>query len=188
MLDTYAQERMPHARGVIEFSMELGRVICVPDADEAAARDAAMTAALTEGLSEIPPLPPIDGGLFDLATDVAGHLFPQGTIAHRGRPGLLDAVAGAGWRLVTVDADPIDLEPELATWFERIGGAVLTLGPGGEIDDTDGTYARWFGDHGVTWALQRPDFNVYGTATSVSGAVGLLSRLRAQLAAAPVAP
>ena len=36
----------PSARGAIDFSMELGKVICVPDPDEAAARDEAMAAAV----------------------------------------------------------------------------------------------------------------------------------------------
>ncbi|MGZ4711302.1 MAG: bifunctional 3-(3-hydroxy-phenyl)propionate/3-hydroxycinnamic acid hydroxylase MhpA, partial [Acidimicrobiales bacterium] len=76
LLDTYTEERMPHARAVISFSMELGQVICVPDPAEAAARDAAMSAALTAEVSEIPPLPPIEGGLFHPGDDLAGHLFP----------------------------------------------------------------------------------------------------------------
>lgn len=29
LLDTYTDERMPHVRGVIDFSMNLGKVICV---------------------------------------------------------------------------------------------------------------------------------------------------------------
>ena len=38
------QERLPSARQAIDFSMELGKVICVPDPEEAAARDEAMAA------------------------------------------------------------------------------------------------------------------------------------------------
>ncbi len=45
LLDTYASERIPQVRQVIEFSIELGKVICVPDRDQAAARDEAMIAA-----------------------------------------------------------------------------------------------------------------------------------------------
>jgi len=188
VLDSYTEERMPHARGVIEFSMELGKVICVPDPAEAAARDEAMSGAVTGEVAEIPPLPPLAGGVFDHGTAVAGHVFPQGSVARGGIEGLLDDVVGAGWRLVTVDATPIELDPALEAWFAGIGGEVLPIGPDGDVDDTAGTYTRWFDDHGVTWALQRPDFGVYGTATSAREAVGLLAHLREQLGVAPVAP
>ena len=42
LLDEYQAERLPHVQQAIDFSMELGKVICVLDIDEAAARDAAM--------------------------------------------------------------------------------------------------------------------------------------------------
>ena len=42
LLDTYDQERLPSARHAIEFSVELGKIICIPDPDAAAARDEAM--------------------------------------------------------------------------------------------------------------------------------------------------
>ena len=45
LLDTYEAERLPSAQAAIEFSIELGKVICVPDPAEAAARDEAMAAA-----------------------------------------------------------------------------------------------------------------------------------------------
>ncbi|HRA36040.1 MAG TPA: bifunctional 3-(3-hydroxy-phenyl)propionate/3-hydroxycinnamic acid hydroxylase, partial [Acidimicrobiales bacterium] len=37
LLDTYQDERLPSARAAIRFSMDLGKVICVADPDEAAA-------------------------------------------------------------------------------------------------------------------------------------------------------
>src|SRR5207237_771569 len=40
LLDTYPSERIPHVRSVIDFSMALGRVICIADPEEAATRDA----------------------------------------------------------------------------------------------------------------------------------------------------
>src|SRR5215510_4699449 len=57
VLDTYHSERVPHVRAMIEFSMALGRVICVADPAEAAARDAAMTAAARDGQAITPPPP-----------------------------------------------------------------------------------------------------------------------------------
>jgi len=181
LLDTYLAERMPHARGVIDFSMGLGSVICVADAAEAAERDEAMAAAVTEELMEIPPLPPITDGCIRAGDDLAGHLFPQGTVSRSGEVARFDDRFGAGWRLVTVATDPIAVD-DAATWFGAVGGAVVRIGPDGDALDADGTYARWFGDHGVTWVLQRPDFQIYGTAQTADEAATLLRELHDQLA------
>jgi len=171
LLDTYGEERSPSARRAIEFSMELGKVICVPDADEAAARDAAMAAAVTGELTEAPELPGIDGGCIAAGTPHAGRLSVQG----RGSDGWFDDVHGAGWRLVTVGHDDA-LDPAVVDWFASIGGRVVALGAG------DARATRWFADHGTTWALQRPDFQLYGTAPDVAGATALVADLRDRLA------
>jgi hypothetical protein len=144
-----------------------------------------MAAAVTGEVSEIPPLPPIEGGLVHLSGGLAGHVFPQGSVVHGAHRGRFDDVVGAGWRLVTVDDAPIELGPEVASWFDGIGGAVVPVGPGADVEDVDGTYARWFGQHGVTWALQRPDFQVYGSAGSGTEAADLITHLREQLATGP---
>ncbi len=82
---------------------------------------------------------------------------------------------GAGWRLVTTTARPADLAPDLVSWFESIGGAVVAL-------DAPGTpYEDWFARRGVTWALQRPDFVLSGTATGSVGGSDLLADLRDHL-------
>jgi flavoprotein hydroxylase len=171
LLDTYVQERLPSARQAIEFSVELGKVICVPDPDEAAARDEAMAAVVTAELSEVPELPGIDAGIVHPDSPQAGSHFVQGAVDNL----LFDDVHGVGWRLVTVDSDaPID--PAIQAWFESIGGRVVRL------PQPDATYARWFAENDATWALQRQDFCLYGTATSAAGASVLLAALRRQLA------
>jgi hypothetical protein len=98
---------------------------------------------------------------------------------------LFDDVVGAGWRLVTADPDLASGVPaDLVAWFAGIGGRVVTVAPG---DDVDGTYARWFADHGVTAALQRPDFHIYGATGPGPGDPGtLLGDLRRALARPPV--
>ena len=170
LLDTYQTERLPHVRQAIDFSMELGRVICVPDPDEAAARDEAMSAMVGDEVADTPPLPALDAGLIDIDSPHAGHLFVQGSVDGR----LADDVFGAGWRLYTDLASPVD--PHIEHWFESIGGRIMHLG------DPDSTYRRWFDEHHTHWALQRPDFILYGTATSARDATALLERLRRDLA------
>jgi hypothetical protein len=172
LLDTYVEERLPSARRAIEFSMELGKVICVADPAEAAARDEAMAAAVTGELTEAPPLPGLDAGCIDVGSPFGGQLFVQGTAGGRA----FDDVHGVGWRLVT--ADPADaVDAELAAWFASIGGRIVP------IDDDDRDHAAWFERHGVSWALQRPDFTLFGTANTSDEAVALLARLRARLGA-----
>jgi len=174
LLDTYETERMPNAQAVIAFSMDLGKVICVPDVDEAAARDEAMRAGVVDGqVSEVPPLPALDDGLI-AQTPAAGSLFVQRDVIDQRGEGTgpparrSDDVVGAGWRLLVADAGSVDdlgLDPEVVAWFTSIGGAVHTIAqdPRANLGDTTDGYLGWFRRHEVTAVLQRPDFYVYGT-------------------------
>ncbi len=174
VLDTYQEERLEHARGVIEFSMELGKVICVADHDEAAQRDAVMSAAVGPDPIEVPDLPGPTTGLVREGSPHAGGLFAQGRVD--GRP--FDDVHGAGWRLVSIDPDPVEalsLAGELVEWFDSIGGKVVGVG------GSDPVLGPWFDHHGVRCALQRPDFFLYGTANDADGVRQLLAELRSQL-------
>ncbi|MEU0743046.1 FAD-dependent monooxygenase [Streptomyces sp. NPDC006134] len=56
LLDTYGSERLRHAVAFVEFSMSLGRIICLTDPREAAERDARMLAEWSAGRK--PPAPP----------------------------------------------------------------------------------------------------------------------------------
>ncbi len=194
LLDTYGEERQPNACAVIDFSMALGRVICVPDEAEAKARDVAMAAAVVTGdVAEIPPLPGLTAGIIDVASPHAGSLFVQGRVAspapvHRtgalapaGPPTRFDDVVGAGWRLVVAGAEKPALAPASAAWFASIGGQIVTVGAAGELADADGTYASWFAKHEAVAALQRPDFYLYGTAGQPADVPGLVASLRAHL-------
>jgi flavoprotein hydroxylase len=174
LLDSYDQERLPSARRVIDFSIELGQVICVPDPAAAEARDRAMAPLVGPEPTDVPDLPGITDGIIHTASPHAGALFPQGGQGdHR-----FDDVHGAGWRLITTDPTPIDLDRATRDWFASIGGRVVTVAD-------DDVYRDWFGEHEATAALQRPDFHLYGTATCPTGAAALLEHLRTRLADPP---
>jgi hypothetical protein len=87
-------------------------------------------------------------------------------------------VHGSGWRLVTIDASPLEPGQALAEWFASIGGRTVVVDV---ASDTGDTYARWFAAHDATWALQRPDFHLYGAATDPGAARELLAHLHDRL-------
>jgi 2-polyprenyl-6-methoxyphenol hydroxylase-like FAD-dependent oxidoreductase len=175
LLDTYAEERLPGARQAIDFSVSLGKVICVADPGAAAARDAAMAAAVTDQPVEVAAPPALDAGVIHPGAPHAGHLFVQGPVGGE----LFDDVHGTGWRLVTMDISADAIEPAARAWFESLGGQIVTL------SRPHATYARWFAEHETACALQRPDFRLYGTATTPAGAAALLHDLRRHLARGP---
>jgi hypothetical protein len=88
-------------------------------------------------------------------------------------------VHGAGWRLVAVALDAGEVDRAALAWFSTIGGRVVVL---------DAPTDAWFVDHPVEWVLLRPDFHVYGTATTAAGASALLEDLGARLGASRPTP
>ena len=182
LLDTYASERIPQVRAVIDFSMALGRVICVPDPAECAVRDASMIAAAKDGPAVTPPPLGIGPGVVLDGDPHAGRLFVQGRVSHGGKTGLFDDVIGRGWTLLGRSADPTTaLAPETAAFFASLGGIGAQVRPSGPVRDLDGVYGRWFDEAGVELALQRPDFYVFGTAARPDGATVLVEQLRRAL-------
>ena len=143
-------------------------------------RDEAMSAAVGPGIAEAPGLAPIEVGLRHPTAPHAGHAFVQGNVELDGRRARFDDVCGTGWRLVTNDV-AADVDADLVAWFESIGGRVIALGRAGLVD-VDATYAGWFEAHDSTWALQRPDYRLYGTTNSAPGAAELLRHLYENLA------
>jgi flavoprotein hydroxylase len=184
LLDTYDSERIPQAAAVIEVATELGRVICIPDAEEARARDEQMAPLVPPGSTPAPPMPGISTGILADAA-WAGELFIQATVRAGGAQGRLDDVVGTGWHLVT-NGQPTELDSELAAWFASIGGRHVAIGTA--VEDVEGRYGRWFADHDVAAVLERPDFAIYGTATTDRDVTALVTRLRDQLEAPQESP
>jgi 2-polyprenyl-6-methoxyphenol hydroxylase-like FAD-dependent oxidoreductase len=183
LLDSYGIERRPSVEAAIGLSMELGKVICVPDPTAAAARDQAMIEQASHGHdTEIPPLPGIAEGVRLDDDTLAGQLFLQARATLAGQTARLDDLVGTGWRLVTIDPKSVStIDPDTASWFSDIGGRVVTLGTDGELDDSDGAYHDWFTRHNVTVVLQRPDFYIFGAGCVADDADRLLQAARRTL-------
>ena len=186
LLDSYASERLPHAKQTIEFSVGLGRVICIADSREAEERDASMVpAARAAGITTPAPSPKIGPGCWVEGDVAAGELFLQARVARDARGGageFFDDVVGSGFALVSPYEDPTRvLTAEQRAWFASVGGVCAHVGDDPPLRDADGAYARWFAARGCEAVLQRPDFTVFATAKDIAGAGVVLEMLRAAL-------
>ncbi|MFG2004358.1 bifunctional 3-(3-hydroxy-phenyl)propionate/3-hydroxycinnamic acid hydroxylase [Spirillospora sp. NPDC048911] len=181
LLDTYGAERGAHVRAVIETSIELGKIICMPDAAAAAVRDEEMNAGGGTVITDLPGLP-LTAGLIRPGhhDELAGRLSPQGRVARNGRVGLFDEVVGPGFSLLSM-ADPRGLlKPDELAFCARLGARTMRLD---DSSDVDGTYRAFLAQAGREAMVVRPDFHVFGAA-GPAGLGGLVRDLRAALGGA----
>jgi hypothetical protein len=130
-----------------------------------------MSAAVTGEVAMVPGQPALASGIVDPNAPLAGERFPQAKLGDR----WFDDVHGAGWRFVTDDPAAGDLDPALVDWLESIGGRVI------RVEEHAPDLTAWLREHNVRWALQRPDFHLYGTAADRAAAADLLAHLRARV-------
>jgi hypothetical protein len=188
LLDSYGPERREHVCEIIRQAVEIGRMICMLDPAEVAARDTQMKAAMKDpSLGLKPPPEPRLGyaGVYQIADNHAGYLSVQGHVRVRGREGLFDDVVGKGWQLLMrSNGVAAALDHTSLQIIEDFTVAVADFGPGGDTEDLDGVYGAWFDRLGADVVLVRPDFYVFGTS-SVENVNALL--LAAQRAIGPIA-
>lgn len=166
LLESYGPERSAHVQEIIERAVEIGRVICMLDPDQAAKRDAHMKAAMHDPSFALtpPPEPRLGTGGIVLPGDpTGGYLSVQGRVSRDGKAGLFDDVVGAGWQLLFKHSAPSALAPDASEVIERLGAVCAYFGADGDTLDLDGTYAAWFERIGAEVALIRPDFYIFGT-------------------------
>jgi 2-polyprenyl-6-methoxyphenol hydroxylase-like FAD-dependent oxidoreductase len=193
LLDTYGSEREPHAKYFIDLSIELGRVICVPDEADAAERDRQMKAALTDPAIEppVPDPPRLGPGVLSARDKNAGLLSMQGRVETNGTQGLFDDLLGYGWLIITTQtaAELARAVPaEDLALLEGLGARTVTIGSTAEADvrDTDGRYSEWFQQLGADVVIIRPDFYIF-SATVVTELNGALRALREGIDPIPTA-
>ncbi|WP_219414236.1 bifunctional 3-(3-hydroxy-phenyl)propionate/3-hydroxycinnamic acid hydroxylase MhpA [Pseudonocardia nigra] len=177
VLDTYGSERTTHVRAFIDFSMELGRLICITDPNAAAERDARMLAERDDpSLAPPPPPPPRLGpGLAHDDDPAAGLMSIQAPVTTAAGRGLFDDVIGGGALILA--SPSVDLDERRRRALHDVGIAVVAIRPhtttgtaaesppveGTVIDDT-GAYSDWLAELAADAVLVRPDFAVHGTA------------------------
>ncbi|WP_433857137.1 bifunctional 3-(3-hydroxy-phenyl)propionate/3-hydroxycinnamic acid hydroxylase [Streptomyces kronopolitis] len=191
LLETYTSERSGHLRHALELSVLLGGIICEPDPDAAALRDARLLADRQAGRDPLADLPPqiLTAGLLRQGADgapagPAGQLGCQGRVRFRGRTGLFDQVVGTGFTLLATGDPRAVLDDEALGWCARLGIRLLRVtgdpaAPGpDEVVDLDGTYRAHLAHHGQHALLLRPDHYVFGGAARPEEVSGLVAALR----------
>ncbi|GIF17078.1 bifunctional 3-(3-hydroxy-phenyl)propionate/3-hydroxycinnamic acid hydroxylase [Actinoplanes teichomyceticus] len=189
LLETYQPERRAHALDTIEFSVRLGRIVCVTDEAEAAARDAALAA---ETMPDRPVSRPLRAGLLHLtvgtvAAAPTGSLMPQGRVRADGVTGLFDEVVGVGFTLLTTEDPDTALGDGVRAALARIGVRTVRVVAAGaaatsaEIADLDGVYLPFFAASRARFLLVRPDFHIFGAGRNARELGLIVEQLRSAL-------
>ncbi len=196
LLDTYEEERSEHVRQLTTRIKAIGKVICERDPEAARERD---TRILAEGggqpqtITRQEIVPPLQKGLLASQDNGAkGTLFPQPWVRTEAGRKLLDAVVGAGWRLVVDGRHSLDTSQSIWKKAEDLGLHLIKVGHSSEVSsggneahdaviELDGVLARWFDAHGCHAAIVRPDHYVFGTASDEESLSELLANLQARL-------
>lgn len=172
VLDSYTSERIAHARHYIDFSQELGQIICIADETTAADRDARMIADLAaRGGTPVPTdICQLGQGAWCADSPHAGELSVQGVVERDGRKGRFDQVVGQGWVLLGHGVDPLaaltETQRRQLARLEGTGIRLAAAGDTGDAVDVEGTMGRWLDRIGARYVLIRPDFYVALTADS----------------------
>lgn len=172
VLDSYSTERIAHACHYIDFSQELGQIICIADEDVAAARDARMIADLAaRGGKPVPTdICQLGRGAWCEDSAHAGELAVQGIVEANGKRDRFDQAVGQGWVLIGHDTDPAEaLTDDQRATLAALDGLSVRIAPAGgtgDVIDTEGTFAQWLDRIGARYVLIRPDFYVALTADS----------------------
>lgn len=190
LLDTYGDERINHVSEFIDFSIGLGKIICVPNEQDAMERDKAMRAAMLEAdTGEKPPEPRLGDGIH--AGEHGGFLSSQGriTTADVVEPTLFDDIFGAGALIVSDKAFLTELDEASRDQLQQLGITVTfrTSDPTQVVEgargftDPDDTYAAWFAELGAQAVLVRPDFYIFATANDAASVQQLVQRFIASV-------
>jgi 3-(3-hydroxy-phenyl)propionate hydroxylase len=191
VLDTYAVERHPHVKAIVDASVENGRYICILDPGEARERDkrlrerAAAGGDVTSFRSVIPGLE--DGILSSGSHPQRGQLMIQPDVGFEGQRALLDEALGRGFSLVSTYY--LVGGPELRWFRKELGGQVVLVDA--QIDlvdmqdsivsDDTGALRKWLSDNGAAAVIVRPDRYIFGVIGEPSATSSMIKDLRSQL-------
>ncbi|WP_163969669.1 bifunctional 3-(3-hydroxy-phenyl)propionate/3-hydroxycinnamic acid hydroxylase MhpA [Oceanobacillus halotolerans] len=175
LLDTYTDERKPHMKKLIDAAIYLGKMICVTDLEEAKKRDEAF---LSGNVPEFPEFPIItDGVIFKddngEGKNGAGEVSLQAVVNYQGKVGLFDNVVGKSWTVIGLDHNPkTGLSGEQIRFMQQIGAQFVQISanqenlPDSVAGDVEGKYSEYFSKNGFKSIVVRPDYYLFGGATT----------------------
>ena len=159
-LDSYQEERMPHATATVLGSIELGKIANMTDPQAAEHRDQAFK---TGQVPPPPSLPRLAGaGFSDATSEAIGAPAPQSVVYTDDGEKPTDQVTGTGFRLVGRPAALAILDDAASDTLQQLQVAVLELN---EHTDPLGVYGQYLELHDIDAFIQRPDHLVFGVAT-----------------------
>jgi len=172
VLDSYESERKPHARHYIDFSQQLGDIICITDPVQADQRDKAMIADLIA--RDYAPITgdhvKLGSGLWCENTPGAGEISAQGCVGYGGKQGRFDQVVGQGWFILCANTETKTLLSHAQfELFGNLDGRILSVGPAGagfDVEDIESFYKNWLAELAVKYVIIRPDFYVAASANT----------------------
>lgn len=164
-LDTLQAEREPHVAGITRSAIELGRIVCIADEAEAAARDRRMLA----GRTPFPSMPVITEGV--LGDRAAGRPMPEPMVSGKRRERLDDVVGYVPLLVVADGAVDAATVRAFEAAFPGVRTGALESARDGQfgLEDESGHVRRMLGD--APALLAKPDRIVFGT-----GGVAMLAR------------
>ncbi len=176
LLDAYEAERAPNVDAYIRLSMEVGKIVCAPDAEAAKVRDAAFFAG------ELPPpldFPGLSDGVIAKA-DGAGLLTPQDELETPQGLRRLDDIIGRNFALIGDLATLEALDSRARATADNLGVVLVAIGAGAH-HEASGRIAAWLAEQKAVAVLVRPDFYAFGLARDAAQAQQLLAELAAKL-------
>lgn len=185
ILETYTRERKPHVEDVIDLSMYMGRIICVPDEKEAQKRDESFFNGTAEPMPEFPIL--TDGLISqkDQFNTLAGNIAPHGIFKINGTETRLDQLAKQQFVLLT--SKVVQLSQENTENLAQLNCKVVMLNCDDQTvengyQEKDDNIRNFMNEHKLEALLVRPDFYIYGTATHIAEVGELIESLSQNLA------
>ncbi|MFF5033076.1 bifunctional 3-(3-hydroxy-phenyl)propionate/3-hydroxycinnamic acid hydroxylase MhpA [Nocardia salmonicida] len=179
LLDTYTSERSVHLQHAIAMSVELGKVICVLDPEQAAQRDARMIAGNADPAVVLPvgARPVLGAGAVRTSGELSGTMTPQFPVTVADTAVLLDNATGYGASLILAAQRPAAdlLDEPLRASLAAAEVTALSLATSGNPDlrDHDGAWTAWLAANSLAAVLIRPDHYVFGTAETADGVATL---------------
>ncbi|WP_036511206.1 bifunctional 3-(3-hydroxy-phenyl)propionate/3-hydroxycinnamic acid hydroxylase MhpA [Nocardia aobensis] len=187
LLDTYTSERSVHLQHAIAMSVELGKVICVLDPDQAALRDQRMIAGGADPAEVLPVTarPVLGEGIVRTGCVLGGTLVPQFAVEVQRSPRLLDDATGNRAVLLLLSDSGAEqiLDAETRRTLPAIEAAAKSISAAGDPDlrDFTGEWTRWFDTNSIAAVLIRPDHYIYGAVGDIGGIAGLVEEYAARL-------